>query len=128
MIRMIMFLMAFTFAEQSFASACMNYYKNCQGLSAKKMYLYTTPVCVMNAVCDSYCGQVKFGRSNRTLYCKFQDNNPNRCLREDDCAEDNSVVQSKEDIRQLTDNPRSPGYGARPDLVNPGAAGRGVRQ
>lgn len=75
----------------------------------------------MQATCDIDCGQIKGPRAQRTLFCKFQDNNPNRCLPPDQCAADDSIVQSQDDVEELTSFERTPGFVPKNHKKTPGA-------
>ncbi len=50
--------MAFGFSERSTATACAETLKNCVPNQVKRLFLYFTPVCVMEATCENYCGQI----------------------------------------------------------------------
>lgn len=117
----ILFSLLFAFHEKSFATACAHTYKNCIASSAKRQFLYFSPVCVMQATCETYCGMIQGSRVPRTLYCKFQDNNPNRCLPPDQCAADESIVKSQDDVEELTDFQRTPGFVPKNHKSTPGA-------
>lgn len=104
-----------SFSCPSFANLCLNYQKNCEGISAKRRFLDWTPVCEMVAYCDFYCGNMKVRRGKTKLYCKFKEINGDTytCLAPDDCLYDKSVITSEADIERLSNKPTSPGSGLR---------------
>ena len=96
-------------SESAFSSACLNYNKNCQGISATKMYLGATPVCVMRAKCDIYCGMMMYDRKITKLYCGFRAISGDEyvCMSAEECNEDTSVIKSDRDISRLSYTPKA---------------------
>lgn len=105
----ILFFLILSYSVPGFSTVCLNSNRNCVGISAERMYLYTTPVCVMTAECDQYCGEMFVGRRPAKFYCGFRASNV--CMSAQECQDNESVVRSREDITKLTYNPRSPGPG-----------------
>lgn len=96
----------------AYAKSCDDY---CTPVGANLRYLYAKPVCMMVLECDPACGRLIYDlpATRKAYYCAFRKFNPPDdavCMSKEECAVDNSVIASKDDVDLLTRQPRPAPY------------------